>query len=212
MATEVEIKAWVEDPDAVRSLLAEKAVFVKTFVKEDTYFCRTAENGNKRALSEDENLRESESRKEAEGEEKKIESSSRTRFSSGARSDRSLFRLRRENGRSVVTYKEKEREGGTEINQEYEFTVSDPAAFYYFAEGIGFTSCIHKRKEGELFHWNEANVELSHVDGLGWFIEIECIVETETGTEKAKKKIYSVFNELGIESERIEDRYYIDML
>ncbi|MFO7849417.1 MAG: hypothetical protein R6V67_05615, partial [Spirochaetia bacterium] len=40
MGTEVEIKAWVDNPEAVRRFLRENSRFAGTYVKEDTYFCR----------------------------------------------------------------------------------------------------------------------------------------------------------------------------
>jgi len=179
VATEVELKAWVDDPQAVRSFLREHAEFRKSYVKEDTYFCKSSEG--------------------VEG--------------------RTQFRLRREGDAAVVTYKERSREAGTEMNREYEFTVSDPQTFTYFADAVGYIPCIHKRKEGELFSWAETNVELSLVADLGWFVEIEHMVEfgeegenDEAAIAQANEKIRSILSQIGIGSERIEERYYIELL
>jgi adenylate cyclase class 2 len=179
VATEVELKARVDDPERVRSFLNEHAEFRKSYTKEDTYFCRSSEG--------------------VEG--------------------RTRFRLRREGGAAVVTYKERSREGGTEMNREYEFTVSDPQTFIYFAEAMGYIPCIDKRKEGELFSWEGTNVELSHVAGLGWFVEIEHMVEfgeegenDEAAIAKANEKIRGILSQIGIARDRIEERYYIEML
>ncbi|MFP4491226.1 MAG: class IV adenylate cyclase [Spirochaetaceae bacterium] len=186
MGTEVELKAWVDNPEAVRRFLRENSRFEGSYVKEDTYFCRASFDVSSEAREE--------------------------------KNREALFRLREQGGVFLVTYKEKSRSAGVEVNREYEFTVSDPRAFKSFAEGIGFTPCITKRKEGELFSWGRVHVELSFVEFLGWFIEIEDILDSESGrndaasVERSKRNIRSILKQIGIEEECIEERYYIDML
>ena len=217
MATEVEIKAWVENPDALRTFLRERSEYRGSFVKEDTYFCRRSGGGTADSA--------------AVVTDRDVAVSDRDAASDGTAAERplsetALFRLRIQNGTAIVTYKEKSLDGGTEINREHEFTVSDVDAFAAFVEGVGFSPCVRKRKEGEVFRWGETNVELSFVETLGWFVEIERIVETGPGVtrgpedaemvaaavEEAKGTIHALLDRMGIGSDKIEKRYYVDML
>ncbi len=186
--TEVELKARVDDPEAVRRILRKRCEFAGSFVKEDTYFARRSSSG---------------AAAEAKAPMEKKPPAAKT-----------LFRLRRQGDESVVTYKEKRLEGSTEVNREHEFTVSDPQTFLIFVERLGFEPAIRKRKEGELFHWGKARVELSRLCSLGWFVEIERLVKGEAAEDirEAKEEIRRILKEIGIDEEQIEKRYYTDLL
>jgi predicted adenylyl cyclase CyaB len=125
---------------------------------------------------------------------------------------KTLFRLRNEDNVSTVTYKKKTRERGFEVNQEHEFSVSDEHAFLGFCEYLGYIKYIEKHKTGDLFTYKQASIELTYVDDLGWFIEIECIVEDESEIHASRDKIHSILSDLEIDADRIEERYYVEML
>ena len=71
-----------------------------------------------------------------------------------------------------------------------------------------------KRKETDVFIDGTTTIELSEVSGLGWFIEIEELVSSESADVKkeAKNKITSIIRDLGIPEEKIEERYYTELL
>jgi predicted adenylyl cyclase CyaB len=56
--------------------------------------------------------------------------------------------------------------------------------------------------------------ELSEVEGLGWFIELEIIADNEDREtiEAGRGRLLSLLKSLGIGEEQIEERYYSDML
>jgi predicted adenylyl cyclase CyaB len=170
MVFEVEVKARVEDPEAVRKLLRGLAEYRGSFHKEDLYFSRKGEI-------------------------------------------KSLFRIRREGGRSIVTYKEKSMDpSGVEKNREHEFEVDDYLEFVKFSGYLGFVEFSQKNKHGEVYNYRGAVVELSFVEYLGWFIEIECLAEREEEAEQARGKVLEILSDLGISESCIEHRYYNDML
>ena len=191
MATEIELKAHVKDIDALQSVLCVKAECVGTFEKEDTYWVsHLLAPDNPRQLPQ--------------------------------------LRVRREKrslpGGSVVsatmaTYKNKVMRDGIEVNDELEFEVSQGTEFESFLKNIGFQpDIISKQKRGWTFSHDEISAELVEVDGLGWFIELEIIVnglgpETleETLTDK-REKLLTFLDELGLAREAIESRYYTEML
>ncbi|RKX75991.1 MAG: class IV adenylate cyclase [Spirochaetes bacterium] len=125
------------------------------------------------------------------------------------------FRLRQEEeGEALVTIKKKKIVKKTEQNIEIEFRVSDPQAFEQFVLDIGCRKVIKKVKRGDLYTAGEINIELTMVEDLGEFIEIEKIVESEDSNllEQAREEINYILHSLGVSPDQIEERYYVDML
>ncbi len=131
-----------------------------------------------------------------------------------------LVRLRDEGGITVITAKNKTLSGNTEVNDEIEFTVSDNEAFVRFLQLNEAESYIRKTKSGFKYLYGAGDklitVELCEVTGLGWFIEIEKLVEInsadETSIEAARNDIYKVLSDSGIDETAIEKRFYTEML
>ncbi|HOV63559.1 MAG TPA: class IV adenylate cyclase [Spirochaetia bacterium] len=121
-------------------------------------------------------------------------------------------RLREESGKWVVTFKDKTIRDGVEVNGEHEFSVSDGSEFLELLRRLGLKEKCRKVKRGELYRIGETSVELSDVEGLGCFIEVEKIVSDPTTVEEVRRNVRSILSRLGIPEEDIEPRYYIDML
>lgn len=124
------------------------------------------------------------------------------------------FRLRKDGGGCIVTVKEKKVLNGIEHNMEREFSVSSEELFTYFILSLGCSVKVTKRKKGSLFKLGDINLELSRVERLGWFLEVEkiCGSNDPAEHEMAKKEILAVLKRFGIPEDRIEARYYTDML
>ncbi len=192
--TEVEIKAPVEEPEVIERRIAALSEFQGEYLKEDRYYC-LAEECKKPLREGTEETRRTEKK--------------------AALSERARFRLRFSGGEAVVTYKRKRLEGSHEVNEEHEFAVSDPDAFEAFAAGIGYRLCARKRKSGKQYRSGDGTgIELAEVSGLGWYLEIEALVEEDDreAVAAAKERVAELFRRLGIDEERFERRYYIDML
>ncbi len=89
------------------------------------------------------------------------------------------FRVRREGGKAVVTWKNRSFEGGMEVNLEREFAVGDPEAFTELCLSMGARPYIKKRKIGRAYRHEGFLIELSEVPPLGFFVEIEKTIELE---------------------------------
>lgn len=129
------------------------------------------------------------------------------------------FRLRRSGGSATVTAKEKVEVRGVEASREHEFKVDDPEAFKRFAAMFGFKVMVEKRKKGRRYLVGagsgsdiDATVELVEIEGLGDFIEIEVMVESEKEVGKARERISEIMAELGIPESDLEQRPYTLML
>lgn len=128
--------------------------------------------------------------------------------------NRTLFRIRRVGDEYIITRKVKEeRSDGVEVNQEIEFTSPLQSSIVNFFESLGYTPIIKKVKQGYSWMKNNLTIELVEVSPLGWFIEIELLVNnSEQEIEKAIEQLTRIRKELGIKSLELETEYYNDLL
>ena len=201
MAIEIELKAHVKDDvqniEALKRLLFEKTEYLCAFEKEDTYyFSLGSSNVPKSGL--------------------------RLRGECKTLSDGTVKKT------AYVTYKTKEVRDGIEVNDEKEFEVrssrySPITVFDEFLKMAGFGPGFSKRKKGWAFSKDEINAELLEVEKLGWFLEIEIVLNDierdntinnsiETTINEKKRRLMEFLSDLGIEKEAIESRYYSEML
>jgi adenylate cyclase class 2 len=121
--------------------------------------------------------------------------------------------------KNLVTWKSKQVADGIEINDEKEFEVSSCEVFEQFLTHLGFMEKSGKQKKGSSYDNNGMTVELTEVEGLGWFVELEMISDDEDAgnTQEetftaARKKLLDFLAKLGIERNAIESRSYTEML
>lgn len=122
------------------------------------------------------------------------------------------IRLRKVGEQSIVTFKERSHQGKVEVNIEKEFAVDNGKNFLYTMEQLGFIPYIRKNKKGYCYKENSINIELSHVEKLGDFIEIEYITDCDTKVDDAKNSIFKILDDLKIPRDKIEDKFYVEML
>ncbi|MDR1325145.1 MAG: CYTH domain-containing protein [Treponema sp.] len=121
-----------------------------------------------------------------------------------------------------ITYKTKEVRDNIEINHEREFTVSDGAVFEELLTALGLIPIKHKRKTGWAWVYdNDAlttedgiTVELALLEQLGYFIELEILANNDAPdtVAAARERLLSLLDLLGIARNRIESRYYTELL
>jgi adenylate cyclase class 2 len=177
VAIEIEIKAWVDDPAAVRRELEKTGRYAGPYVKDDEYW--------------------------------RFEGTSGLNLGSGVR-------IRRESDGpgGVVNFKRKEVREGMEINDEREFAVSDAAVFSELLSRLGLVPWIRKRKVGAAWDMDGVTAELSRIEGLGDFIELELLEDRDDAetVDAARKRLLETMDRLGVPRTRIEGRYYTEML
>lgn len=187
MAWEIELKAAVADHGALRRRLTAWGRPGAAYHKADLYFTRAGE--------EETGL--------------------------------TAFRLRREKDSWTVTHKVKTVDAaGLEQSLETEFQVDDPGAFESFARALGYAPALRKEKRGQA--WERAGAadsslapeirlkaELSEVTGLGWYLEIEALVDEAAPDEvqaHARQAVFETLEILEIQESAIEARPYTQML
>lgn len=130
-------------------------------------------------------------------------------------------RLRDENGTVTLTYKRKETRNGMEVNDEQESIISDRKAIGILLADIGFKPFLSKIKRTRSFSVSSESgqpitAEISLVEPLGWFLELEILLEEsdpgETAIEQARTRLLDLLAGCGVPEEAIEHRYYSEML
>ena len=188
MSIEIELKAWVDDAASARKALALFAVKAGDFDKDDAYWLPVPRLGPVTPASPDPH---------------------RAALTLG-----SGVRIRKEGATAIINYKNKEVRSGIEVNDEREFEVSDVQAFEGLLQRLGLAVHLRKRKRGEAWRAGEILIELAEVEGLGLFVEIEILAESdgEAIVESARERLLAVLDRLGVDRRRIESRYYSEML
>ena len=99
-----------------------------------------------------------------------------------------------------------------EINQEIELSIKSAKKFDNFLKSINIPLAVTKVKKGAYFKYNNFQIELVEIPGLGPFLEIETVVADGSEISKAKKALHGVFKKLGFSPRDFEKRYYLEML
>lgn len=181
MATEIELKAWVDDPEGTSLRISGFAEERGLFLKEDAYWRPLI--GGRPGDGPAPNL------------------------GSGVR-------IRREGAAATVNFKRKEVRSGMEVNDEREFRVSDADAMGELLSRLGLGVWIRKRKSGRAWDWEGMTIELSEIEGLGTFVELEILSERDDAATvaAARSRLLEGLRRCGVGEDRIEGRYYTEML
>ena len=190
MAREIELKARISKPGETRNKLFNLATLNGTFEKEDEYWKRTdggiAGHTDSGGLQYGVRIR-------------------KEKFTSSSGVVKET---------SYVTWKQKKIRNGTEFNDENEFEVSSASVFELFLRHLGYEPEISKRKKGTAFSWGNITAEVTKVDKLGWFLELEIIMpDRDRKREISSGEILlQALDKLGIKRKAVECRSYSQML
>ncbi len=126
-----------------------------------------------------------------------------------------MFRLRRDNRRWLCTLKDKQIVDHMEHNVETEFEVSDGDAFQRFVEFLDMEVVVEKRKTGSLWIVDGINAELSVVNDIGTFLELELLLPEGSDSETisaARDRLFSLLDRLEIPRTALESRPYTQII
>lgn len=116
------------------------------------------------------------------------------------------LRLRIAGARSIVTYKgPKNTILGSKVREERNMEISDPETFDQIITSLGFTHVAIVQKKREYYQYQDYTISLDQVEGLGDFLEIELI--TDSDAKKAAERIDETANMIGVTGERITSSY-----
>ena len=186
--TEIELKAWVDDPEAAVRRIRTFGSNEEEYDKADAYWLPAAAGGDRHSV---------------------LGSGVRVR-----RERRGLPGAEAVPDDAVVNFKRKEVRDGMEVNDEREFAISDASVFEELLQRIGFAVSVRKRKTGRSWKHDGMTMELSLVEGLGWFVELEILAEDDSTATvaAARRRLLDALARVGVPESRIENRYYTEML
>jgi len=113
-----------------------------------------------------------------------------------------------------ITYKGEKKKSLFKLRDEFEFDV-DSNLWHIFKE-LGFqnsTVVYKKRWESSFIEKNiQFNLCYDFVTGLGFFIEIECIIENESNQKLVEEKIIQFIQKNKLEDFQVENKSYATLL
>lgn len=190
---EIELKVHVEDRDSLIEKLNSFATYTNSIQRDDFYWGTSATCRNK----------------------------IRIRKESGVPNE-----PRETRPETIVTYKRKELRTNSqgqavEVNDEKECTISNPEPLEAFLTDIGYSVVLKKRKSVMVWMMKNSpqekssiSFELCNVPPLGDFLEIEILIkdDSEEKIRSAQEKLFELLDMTGIGRDKIENRYYSEML
>jgi adenylate cyclase class 2 len=184
---EIEIKAWADDWKLVKNRIDSFAQCTGTYEKSDVYWIIPEKM---KAFAPE--------------------------ITSGVRIRNESF-INIDNQKNIMTkvcFKKKEVRTDMEVNIEKEFDISDAAVCEELLSNLGLVRGPSKHKKGFSWNYEDMTIELSEVEHLGWFCELEIIADHDDSDFVAlsRNRLYEVLQKTGIDSSRIESRYYTEML
>ncbi|WP_297474881.1 class IV adenylate cyclase [Thermococcus sp.] len=112
-------------------------------------------------------------------------------------------------GRAFLTYKRIVDPGRNEEFNELEVEVSDFDTTVEILKRLGYEEDVVVRKRRLVYRLGDVTFELSEVEGLGGFLDIEVISDDVEG---AKRMIWEVAEKLGLTENDVEPRLYQELI
>lgn len=122
------------------------------------------------------------------------------------------FRIRSEEEAPTLHLKRKKMKQGIEMNDEIDLSIQSSKAALNLLRKVGIKMPLKKIKRGEVYQYGRNQIELNYISKLGYFLEIENVVESEAQIPQAKKELFEVFKTLGFKPKDFEHKYYLELL
>ncbi|AJA90507.1 adenylyl cyclase [Borreliella chilensis] len=125
-----------------------------------------------------------------------------------------IIRIRKLNTlEKIVTFKKKilTNNNTIEINKEIEFKIDNIKNFLTLMKEFGFKTLYKKIKKSLIYQNNNLNIEINEIKNLGFFLEIEKIINDQNDIDLAKNEINNIINQFGLK-QNLETRPYFELL
>ena len=121
------------------------------------------------------------------------------------------LRIRIVNRHAVLTYKGKKLDAVSKTREEFETDV-DGDTMRSILLSLGFVESGVVKKTRAVFEFEDLMICLDSVDGLGQFIEVETMVESESDVVLHRTRVFEFLDKLGIGQEDSIRVSYLEML
>ncbi|ASI99792.1 class IV adenylate cyclase [Thermococcus celer] len=130
-----------------------------------------------------------------------------------AETDEALrIRVKRFDGHfeAFLTYKGPKMDTNSKTRKEIEVPISDPDRHAEILRSLGFEEVLTIEKTREKYYVDKGIViDLDDVEGLGKFVEVECLTERSDIVEETVKKLREILESLGVK--KFERRSYLEL-
>lgn len=127
-----------------------------------------------------------------------------------AKTDEAL-RIRSLDGQAVLTYKGPKLDGVSKTREELETPVEE-ATTTEILHALGFSEAGIVCKQREVFKAGEITVCLDAVEGLGEFLEVEIVAETEKDLDISRGKLFELLKQFGAGEKDSIRTSYLEMV
>jgi len=109
----------------------------------------------------------------------------------------------------VLTYKGQKLDTISKTREEFETEVNGENTCHILL-ALGFVASGNVSKKREIFKYDDITIVLDTVEGLGEFMEVEIV--TESDNDAAKDKLFAFLNKLGIKQDDTIRTSYLEMV
>ena len=110
----------------------------------------------------------------------------------------------------LIAYERPDLEG-PKLSSYVRHPVTDPRSLHLaLARTLGIRGVVEKRRQ--VFHWDQTRIHLDEVTSLGSFLELEVVLREDQSIEAGRQIAVDIMDALGVGSECLVDRAYIDLL
>ena len=127
-----------------------------------------------------------------------------------AQTDEAL-RIRTTNNDTFITYKGPKLNDKAKTREEVEMTIENAEKAKDIFEEIGFREVRTVRKNRQYYTYENFEISLDDVEGLNPYMEIEIALDDSEDYSLAQKKIFELFEKLGI-TDGFERTSYLELL
>jgi adenylate cyclase class 2 len=110
-----------------------------------------------------------------------------------------------------LTYKGPKIDQKTKTRLEYSVDINDVNAITAILENLGFKSVATVSKKRTFYNLREITISIDDVEHIGLFLELESIAHEKSELESAKMTIFSLLDELGIDSSQSVRESYLEL-
>ena len=111
------------------------------------------------------------------------------------------FRLRKKDGKSFITYKKQHFEGKLWVySDEYETEVKDYETMIKIISMLGLSPLITVHNKRRIYKYEDFEIELEDVEGLGCFIEVEKLSDSDKDEMLIKEEIREFIRSLNLKN------------
>ncbi len=111
-----------------------------------------------------------------------------------------------------MTYKGPKIDPLSKTRDEVTMEVSDLEAADTILRALSFRFVREVRKKRSTYQIGDISVCVDDVDGLGSFVELECVTSSRAGVTDTRERLFSLASQLGLDTRRATRESYLSLL